>query len=93
MEGGEVKGGFHPRKDLEPKKTFNVQCPIGNRKWALGNGAGSWRGKITRKRSMNLQKFDYDYDYDYDYDHDHEHGKTSAFPRGARFLIHEGLPE
>ena len=50
MERKEVKGGFHPQKDPEPKKTlnvqrstFNAQCPIGNRKWAIGNGAGSWR--------------------------------------------------
>ena len=37
--------------------------------------------------TLNLQKLDYDYE------HEHEHARTSAFPRGARCLIHGGPPE
>ena len=38
MERKEVKGGFHPQKDPEPKKTFNfnVQRSTLNRKSQMG---------------------------------------------------------
>jgi len=33
MERGEVKGGFHPQKDPEPKKTLNRKSQMGTRQW------------------------------------------------------------